>query len=343
MAMRAVTGKRLQIARWLLRTGFGTPLLRRRRPSLVVFNYHRLWPSKGAVSEFDDGVFGPDVEEFRRQMQWLSAATNVLDEEGLLAVASGDCGHFTKPLSAVTFDDAYVDCYSLAKPVLEESGIRGIFFAPVDMIDTRQLGWWDLAAYLLKRTEKPTVVLGNDVLNAKREFTSSLRRILNLFKLRPTEETDGLLAELSRACDVPLPGRDAQSDQLMTWDQLRAMRRNGHGVGSHTFSHRVLATLSPEAQAREIHESRRELAARISRDVISFAYPVGGPQHINKKSIDLVREAGYSQAFTFNTGISDLPIADRFRIPRESAHSFDALRAKTLMPGLMGLREKRAV
>jgi hypothetical protein len=77
--------------------------------------------------------------------------------------------------------------------------------------------------------------------------------------------------------------------------------------------------------------------------VLSFAYPVGGTQHINSHSVRLAQEAGYEQAFTFNTGIARLPIADRFRIPRESAHSFDVLRAKTLMPGLMGLREKRAV
>jgi peptidoglycan/xylan/chitin deacetylase (PgdA/CDA1 family) len=129
----------------------------------------------------------------------------------------------------------------------------------------------------------------------------------------------------------------------MTWEQLRVMRAGGHSIGSHTFSHRVLATLPPEQQEWEIKASRGELAARIGGDILSFAYPVGGLQHINNCSVAFVREAGYEQAFTFNTGITGLPIADRFQIPRESAHSLDVLKAKTLMPGLMGLRGKRAI
>ena len=72
----------------------------------------------------------------------------------------------------------------------------------------------------------------------------------------------------------------------------------------------------------------------------SLAYPVGGPKHINEHSVALAREAGYAQAFTFNTGIAALPLADRFLVPREPAHSFDLLRAKVLMPRLMGIRDK---
>ena len=56
-----------------------------------------------------------------------------------------------------------------------------------------------------------------------------------------------------------------------------------------------------------------------------------------------MREAGYEQAFTFNTGVATLPLHDRFQIPRESAKSLDLLKAKALMPGLMGLRRGPAV
>jgi peptidoglycan/xylan/chitin deacetylase (PgdA/CDA1 family) len=319
-------------------------LLARRQPvSLLVVNYHRLRPSVSATTAFDDGVFGPDQAEFRRQMQWLRASTVVLDEQGLLELSRQGGGQRGEVYSAVTFDDAYCDCYSLARPVLEEVGIRALFFVPIDMIDSRQLGWWDVAAYLMKRTSKRAIVVGNDILELGSGFAASLRRVLTMFKLRPVEETSSLLEELSRACDVPLPGEELQSAELMTWDQLRELKAGGHGIGSHTYSHRVLATLSPEQQEREIKSSRLELAKRIGADIRSFAYPVGGPQHINRDSVRLVREAGYEQAFTFNTGIARLPIADQFQIPRESAHSLDVLRAKTLMPGLMGLREKRAV
>jgi peptidoglycan/xylan/chitin deacetylase (PgdA/CDA1 family) len=311
---------------------------------LLVFNYHRLWAERNnRYSQFDDGVFGPDQAEFLRQMQWLHASTTVLDETGLLELSNQEVRRRGEIYSAVTFDDAYSDCIALAKPVLERVGIRAIFFVPIDMVDSRQLGWWDVAAFLMKKSSKREIAVGNDVLDLGTGFAGSIRRVLNMFKLRPVDETGSLLVELSHACEVPLPGKDQQSAELMTWEQLRALKAGGHGIGSHTFSHRVLATLSPEQQEREIKASRAELAARIGADVLSFAYPVGGPQHINSHSVRLVREAGYEQAFTFNTGIAKLTTVDRFQIPRESANSFDVLRAKTLMPGLMGLREKRAV
>ena len=337
-----MTGKRLKVARVLVNSGFAGLLARRQSATLLIVNYHRIRPSRTAATLFDDGVFGPDQEEFRRQMQWLQSSTTVLDETGLLELATRDDGRRGQVFSAVTFDDAYADCYSLARPVLDQFGIRGIFFVPIDMIDDRRLGWWDIAAYLLKTTPKPVIAVGNEVLELRAGFESSIRRVLNLFKLRPAEETGNLLEELSTACEVQLPGKDLQSAELMTWEQLRSMKAGGHGIGSHSFSHRVLATLSPELQEREIKASRGELAARIGNEVLSFAYPVGGPQHINSHSVRLVREAGYQQAFTFNTGVADLPIRDRLQIPRVFAHTLDELKAKTLMPGLMGERKQRA-
>jgi peptidoglycan/xylan/chitin deacetylase (PgdA/CDA1 family) len=309
---------------------------------LLIVNYHRLWPSRSSRrSDFDDGVFGPDIEEFRRQLAWLRSATTVLDEAGLLELGSKTICPRGELYSAITFDDAYIDCYSLARPVLDSLGIKGIFFVPVEMIDSRQLGWWDLAAYLLKQSAKATVTVGRHEFNLQARSEESLRQVLNLFKLRPAEETGSLLAELSSACGVPVPETDVQSAQLMDWDQIRELQATGHGIGSHTFSHRVLATLPPKEQEREIKESRRALEARIGASVMSFAYPVGGPQHIDRHSVTSAREAGYEQAFTFNTGVSALPFVDRFRIPRESAHTLEVLMAKILLPGLMGMHKQR--
>ena len=55
------------------------------------------------------------------------------------------------------------------------------------------------------------------------------------------------------------------------------MRAAGHGIGSHTLSHRVLATLSPEAQAHEIKDSKRSLEAVLGREVCLVRLPGGWP------------------------------------------------------------------
>jgi hypothetical protein len=176
----------------------------------------------------------------------------------------------------------------------------------------------------------------------ERNFDASLRQILNLFKLEPSDRTAELLGKLAVACRVALPPASEQSSELMSWSQIRELRAAGHAIGSHTLSHRVLATLDSSEQAREIRDSRRALEAIVGRTVASFAYPVGGPQHYNHDSVRLVREAGYEQAFTFNTGVASVPPADRFQIARESANTLAVLKGKVLWPRVMGLAHGHA-
>ena len=333
-----MAGYKLKLARLLMAVGAHGLIRRDAQASLLILNYHRLHPSQGrGTSAFDDGVFDTDIDTFARQMRWLKASTTVLDEDGLLKAASAGSLDRKRIYSAVTFDDGYIDCYELARPILDELGIRALFFIPVEMIESRRLGWWDIAAYLLKRTELESITLDGRSYDLGKNFAPALKQILHDFKLEKSDRTEGLLFRLSDICRVPIPGPNEQSAELMTWSQIRQLRNSGHAIGSHAMSHRVLATLDASTQEHEIFGSRTELQTAVGASILSFAYPVGGPQHFNEVSVALIREAGYEQAFTFNTGISSVPIADRFQIPRESAKSLSALKAKALLPRVMGI------
>ena len=329
---------RRTLCRLVLATGVRSSVLAPSSARLLVVNYHRLWPMSGASSRFDDGVFDTDVETFRRQMEWLKANTVVLDEEGLLQLATSDARRRGVIYSAVTFDDGYLDCTTLARPVLDEMGIRGIFFIPVEIVESRRLGWWDLAANALKRTARRSIVLDGVTYDLRGNFQGSLRCILNRFKLERADDTVMLLDKLAVACDTPLAFPEEQGAELMTWAQVRQLKAAGHAIGAHSLTHRVLATMDSAAQSLEIEGSRQALEAILGCRVTSFAYPVGGPAHINSHSVALARQAGFDLAFTFNTGMAALPIADPFQIPRESATTMELLVAKALLPGLMGLR-----
>lgn len=334
--------RRLQLARLLMAIRLPDFWSRGTSASLLVLNYHRIRAAGQTKTDFDDGVFDVDIGTFRRQMLWLRSATQVLDEAAIHAMAVGGVQSRDRLYSAVTFDDGYIDCFALVKPVLDELGIRAIFFIPVEILSRRRLGWWDQAAYMLKRSPRRAVSVRGEMLPLGERLQGSLKRVLDVFKLEPAERTASLLAELADACGVEPPSDARQDAELMTWDQVRLLRGAGHSIGSHAWSHRPLATLTAEEQSREIRESRSFLQETVGSSIDSFAYPVGGPLHFTETSASLVREAGYRQAFSFNTGVAGLPIADRFRIARESAKSFDLLKAKALMPGFMGLRSKSA-
>ena len=72
------------------------------------------------------------------------------------------------------------------------------------------------------------------------------------------------------------PTRDTQVS-LMNGEQIKALVASGHvEVGGHTLTHPRLSELSPERQAHEIRENKRQLEALLGHSLLSFAYPLWG-------------------------------------------------------------------
>lgn len=112
--------------------------------------------------------------------------------------------------------------------------------------------------------------------------------------------------------DWDLPKEDVP-ERLMDLGQIREWIAAGHAVGSHTFTHRNLKTLSlPEAR-EEIAGSKQMLEDLLGVPVQHFCYPYGGwaMQSIR----DLVVEAGYLSACTTRFGVAQ-PDQDRWTMPR---------------------------
>lgn len=315
-------GKRRLLCQTLNATG----LLRaarfaRRRAPLLVLNYHRIRGGSFKHTAFDDGVFGPDEAVFRKQMLWLKRNTNVLSENDLFHSIRMD-----RPLpdrsTMITFDDGYRDCYEVALPILHELELPALFFIPTEQIENRQLGWWDLIAYAMKKSSP------SDALE-EIERCSSL----------PPEEVNQFLETLYQKKGVTRPSREVQSRELMSWDELRSCRDQGVAIGSHCHSHQVLSTLSLESQRAEFIHSRTILERRISRPVLSVAYPLGGYEHFHRETLWLAEETGYEMGFSFRTGPNRLDL-DRYDIRRISpAENLPEFIASVEMSNLMIRRD----
>ena len=331
-----MNGKKERLARLLYRSGLEKVLRRTAGSRLIVFNYHRIRPDDaGATSWFDDGVFGPTVSEFAQQVGWLARHARILSEGALLQAAR--TGSRTQGLSAmITFDDGYRDNYTLAFPVLKRLGIPAIFFVPTRPVTERRLGWWDVIAYLIKRMAKPQfqwegqrLPLGN---GQRRE---AIRHVQRAMKLEPQERTADLLTRLSAACEVALPDQRIQDGELMTWDQVRDVSEHGIAIGSHTHTHRVLATLDPASQEEELRVSKEILERETGRAITSLAYPVGGYQHFTRETQAIAARCGYELGFSFNTFINHWETLAPFDVRRvEGPRAFSLLVGAAVLPGV---------
>lgn len=293
------------------------------RQRLVVFNYHRILPDTRTPIAFDEGVYGPTASEFDAQLGWLARHCRVLNESELIECAT--TGRMPEGrLAAITFDDAYRDQFTIAWPLLRKHRLPAIFFVPTQLVSERRLGWWDLIAWLLKRTRRDRLEIDGVryALPAEREL--ACWQLQSRMKLEPATQTAKLVERLAAACEVSLPDLAAQDAELMTWDALRRIAGDGRSaIASHSHSHRVLATLERSEQEVELYASRLVVESEIGRPVRSLAYPVGSHAHFSDTTKELARRCGYQIAFSYKTGANPPGALDPFAIGRVATGSDD--------------------
>lgn len=288
---------------------------------LIVINYHRIrLDSQTNFTLFDDEVFGPSKSELIQHFKWLKSNMDVISEDDLLGIA---CGGMKPPARGVliTFDDGYIDNYTLAYPLLREHDLPAIFFIPTQAMEERTIGWWDHVAYLLKMTQRETIVFEGKEILPEDNIQEAIHYVLSFIDYN-RKGIDELLLELSEACDVELPGIEIQDKELMTWENLKEVRQHGIGIGTHTHSHKILSSLNLEAQKYELIRSKQLIEEKVGMKVRSMSYPVGNYHHFTEDTKKLAIECGYDLAFSFLTGINTWDGLDRMDVKRISVSNY---------------------
>lgn len=100
--------------------------------------------------------------------------------------------------------------------------------------------------------------------------------------------------------DVEHPTNPDTKVSLMSGEQVKELAASGHvEIGGHTLTHPRLSKLTPEQQAHEIQENKRQLEALLGHPLLSFAYPYGD---INESAKEQAIAAGYRFAVATNSG-----------------------------------------
>jgi sugar transferase (PEP-CTERM/EpsH1 system associated) len=269
---------------------------------LVVLTYHRVLPVRAALGYALPPMVMPR-DEFDAQMAHLSRRYAPLP----LGEAAERLARGTLPPRAVvvTFDDGYGDNYRHAFPILRKHGIPATIFVVTGALDRRTPFWWDAVAQAVERI----AALGRadadglpgwlaarlDALRSGGRSGETARAIVQELNRRDREEREATLAALLAAA----PAGGAGGEGVLTWAEVREMRRAGIEFGSHTVSHAFLDELAPEEARREIEDSLERLASELGAPTRLFAYPRG---RVAEPLRALLREAGVNVAVTTELG-----------------------------------------
>jgi peptidoglycan/xylan/chitin deacetylase (PgdA/CDA1 family) len=245
----------------------------------------------------------------------------------------------------ITFDDGYLDNYEVVLPILRKHNVKGTFFIATDYIDSRQLFWWDKINYLLKTAKKDRIAMtypDNVELDLTSEaglaaaVTKCLRIVKDIYDLDLVKFLDQL-TELTASDLTPTTERRLADELLMTWDHVLGLARAGMDVQSHTASHRVLQTLSPQTLEHELERSKTVLADRLGHRIHTVSYPVGKPLAHVPHIKEAVKKAGYTLGFSNASGVSNRWSFDPIEVRRMAAHhglNTDAFRGYMTVPPL---------
>lgn len=90
---------------------------------------------------------------------------------------------------------------------------------------------------------------------------------------------------------------------LLSWDEVRALKKAGFEFGSHTRTHPNLGTIGATEACEEIDMGRADMLRELGDDDHLFAYPFGGSSPAARAC---VAGAGYMAACGVRRGLSDM-------------------------------------
>ena len=311
--MSAKTQLRNSISRFLFQIGLTKPEHRgRKRLSIVTF--HRvLSDADRQVYPFPGLVVTPEeldsfLDYFTEHFDCGALATQ---HERYL---SGDTT--SRPLLALTFDDAQHDNYNNARTALARHHVKASFFVPVAAVERQELLWHDRLGFaildLLKQEhhgrEKLMQILATAGVSENGPGTLVSNVVVASKKLT-LEARLSLVEALENATgETKIPN----FARLMNFEELAALIADGHEIGSHSMTHCMMTECADKELNFEVAESRRVLQARLGQPIETFCYPNGDS---DTRTARAVAQAGYLRAVTTNWG-SNGQEADQFQLRR---------------------------
>ena len=227
----------------------------------------------------------------------------------------------------LTFDDGFDDNYFNVLPVIEQMKIPSLFFISTEQIDKSKENWCNELVWLILEGEVyPESIILPIEGEYKKYETKTLNQRLVLYRIirkgmagMEIDERNFLLDILRTwAC---VSRRELRtSHYMLSQKNLLALAQSKYvTIGCHTVTHRSLGLLTEEEQYREIVESKCYLENLLGKKIRHFAYPFGGIDDYNETTLNIVREVGFSQAYstTYKRRSKEKTL---FEIPRICIH-----------------------
>lgn len=187
----------------------------------------------------------------------------------------------SKPLprnaAFVSFDDGFVECFSVVRPLLLKHKIPCTFFLPTDFIDNKNL-------LFLSKASLAIDLLVNCSQSQARELLAKVKDLTGISMDTPDAFTKWILflkkiddeTLVDQVCEifgVKIQKFLDEKNPFLSRTQIKQMVNEGFVFGAHTKSHIKLNQLSVEDMEQEIVGSARIVKEITGQVQVSFSFP----------------------------------------------------------------------
>jgi peptidoglycan/xylan/chitin deacetylase (PgdA/CDA1 family) len=176
----------------------------------------------------------------------------------------------------LSFDDGYLECFTVVRPILLQLGIPATFFITTDWMRGDKIFYRNLAALCIPafRESDPAE---QQKIAAKLGFPaatdSSIEASFTTWILSLKEEHTPEIRETARMLEIKENDILANTPLYLSRDQIGEMAAEGFTIGSHTCSHPKLMHVDPARLEHEIVESSQIVQSITAEAIIPFAFP----------------------------------------------------------------------
>lgn len=269
--------------------------------STIILAFHRV------SDEFSPAYPPIPVKVFDKICKYLSRNYEIIHPHAIF-----DKKQSKKIKAIITFDDAYLDFYENALPILEKYKIPVIQHVITACAESGKPFWTQKLNKIIDNYYESQQPIKFEPLNINKRLKNkgeTEQVALNIYK--------NLLANSHRVQFIEeLEGNlksKVKHTKMMTWEQIKEVASENIVIGSHTHSHSNLSELSKEKLTEELLKSKELIKVNLhEQEKLFLAYPNG---QFNEKAVKTAKECGYDAAFTteeqsFHTE------TNKFQIPR---------------------------
>lgn len=304
---------------------------RSHRDHAVILTYHGVL-QRGSDSYVNRNCV--DGAMFEQQMRWMKKHYTLMPLSELVALLRA--GRALPPYAAaVTFDDGFRNNYENAFPILVKCNVPATIFLTTDYIGSESGMLWTerVDALIFSATSRRLCLQMNgmsgefDITTTQGKETASDRMRRFLKSLNP-EERERHIASLERQVErkVDYLKEARERYAFLNWDEVRKMAAYGIEFGSHTRSHAILSTLTPEKLRNELENSKTAIEHALDRPCELFSYPNGTAKDFTPRDQEELAALGYRAALTqingFNAPGDNVYALRRINIVRSNNFAF---------------------